>query len=52
MQQIASDPSKFFTDTSSKTCPSGTNPSSGLVNIFQNIGTDLTSARLLPNDTN
>jgi hypothetical protein len=50
MQQIASDPAKFFTDTSSKGCPSGANPSSGLVNIFQNIGTDLTSARLLPDD--
>jgi Flp pilus assembly protein TadG len=53
MQQVASDASKFFADSSSS-CPKGSspNPTSGLVNIFQNIGTDLTSARLLPDSTN
>jgi Flp pilus assembly protein TadG len=52
MQQIASDSSKFFADTSSQGCPSGVNSTSGLVNLFQNIGTSLTAGRMLPDNTN
>jgi Flp pilus assembly protein TadG len=48
---IASDSTKFFADSSSS-CPSGVNSTSGLTNLFQNIGTSLTSARMLPDNTN
>jgi len=52
LQQIASDPSKFFADTSSAAeCKNNANATSGLTNLFQNIGTDLTSARLIPDNT-
>lgn len=51
MSQIASDSSKFFADTSSQGCPSGSNSTAGLVNLFQNIGTSLTAGRLLPDNT-
>jgi hypothetical protein len=52
LKQIASDSSKFFADTTSN-CPAGLspNPTSALANLFQNIGTDLTSARLIPDNT-
>jgi Flp pilus assembly protein TadG len=48
---IASDPTKFYADTTAA-CPAGANPTSGLTNLFQNIGTSLTSARMLPDNTN
>lgn len=53
MRRIASDESKFFSDKVGGTsaCTSAAHSVSELVNIFQNIGTDLTSARLLPDDT-
>jgi hypothetical protein len=52
MQQIASDSTKFFSDTvgGTSSCTSAAQSLSDLIKIFQNIGTDLTSARLLPND--
>lgn len=52
MRQIASDSTKFFSDNQGgTTCTSTAHSISELVNIFQNIGTDLTSARLLPDNT-
>jgi Flp pilus assembly protein TadG len=53
MQQIASDPTKFFSDTTggSSTCTSAANSITQLNQIFQNIGIDATTARLLPNNT-
>jgi Flp pilus assembly protein TadG len=48
---IASDPTKFYADTTAA-CPAGANATSGLTNLFQNIGTSLTSARMLPDNTN
>jgi Flp pilus assembly protein TadG len=52
MQQIASDPTKFFSDNSAgSACPSGANPSSGLVNAFQGIAIQLLPPRLLPDGT-
>lgn len=52
MRQIASDASKFFSDQvgGTNSCTAAANPVSDLINIFQNIGTDLTSARLLPDN--
>ena len=44
-------PSYFYADTTAA-CPAGANPTSGLNNLFQNIGTSLTSARMLPDNTN
>jgi Flp pilus assembly protein TadG len=54
MQQIASDATKFFSDTSGgdTACISADNPSiTDLNSVFQNIGIDATTARLLPNNT-
>ena len=48
---IASDPTKFYADTTAA-CPAGANATSGLNNLFKNIGTSLTSARMLPDNTN
>jgi Flp pilus assembly protein TadG len=52
MQQIASDSSKFFSDTlgGTNSCTSAAQSVSDLIMIFQNIGTGLTSARLLSNN--
>jgi von Willebrand factor type A domain len=52
MQQIASDSSKFFSDTvgGTSSCTSAANSLTDLIKIFQNIGSDLSSARLLRND--
>jgi Flp pilus assembly protein TadG len=52
MQQIASDATRFFSDTvgGTSSCTSAARSISDLVQIFINIGTDLTSARLLRND--
>lgn len=47
---IATDPTKFYADTSAA-CPAGVNPPSGLNNLFKNIGTSLSSARMLPDIT-
>jgi hypothetical protein len=53
MQQIASSPSNFFSDYTatggSSTCVSASRPTSGLNTIFQEIGSDFTLARLIPN---
>jgi hypothetical protein len=53
IQGIASDPSKFYSDTSggSGSCTSS-NLASDLGTIFQNIGNSLTYTALLPNSTN
>jgi Flp pilus assembly protein TadG len=53
MQQMASKPSMFFSDTTGGTsCNSTINGASAdLVGIFTNIGTALTSPRLLSNNT-
>lgn len=48
---IASDPTKFYADTTAA-CPAGANATSGLNNLFKNIGTSLTSSRMLPDNTN
>jgi Flp pilus assembly protein TadG len=52
-EQIASDPSKFFSDTvgGSSTCTSSANSVSELVSIFKRIGTSLLNARLIPDET-
>jgi Flp pilus assembly protein TadG len=54
MQQIASDPTKFFADPAgvSPACTSPDNPSIASLNaVFQQIGIDATAPRLLPNNT-
>jgi len=53
MQQIASDSTKFYADTSggSNNCTSTANSISELVGIFQNVGSSVTVPRLLPNNT-
>jgi Flp pilus assembly protein TadG len=53
MQQIASDSTKYFSDTSGgdATCTSEANPISQLSQIFAYIGVDASTARLLPLDT-
>lgn len=53
MQQIASDSTKYFSDTSGgdAACTSQANPISQLSQIFSYIGTDASTARLLPLDT-
>ena len=53
MQQIASDPTKFFSDTvgGTSTCTSAANSISALNQIFQSIGTSLTTTRLMPDST-
>lgn len=53
MQQIASTPSMFFSDKQNgvTTCASSANSVSELVAIFSQIGTSLSSPRLLPNST-
>jgi hypothetical protein len=48
---IATAPAYFYADTTAA-CPAGANPTSGLSNLFKNIGTSLTSARMLPDNTN
>ena len=51
MQQIASDPTKYYSDDQgSDPCISGANPMVDLNQIFGNIGIDLTNARLLPDN--
>ena len=47
---IATDATKFYADTTAA-CPAGANPTAGLNNLFQNIGTSLTSSRMLPDNT-
>ncbi len=53
MQQIASSPSNFFSDYTAtggtSTCVSASRPTSNLDTIFQEIGSDMTHARLVPN---
>lgn len=52
MQQIASDPTKFFADTAgTSTCTSAAHSITDLNAIFQYIATDASSARLLPAST-
>jgi Flp pilus assembly protein TadG len=53
MQQIASDSTKYFSDTSggSAACTSSANPISELSQIFAYIGVDASTARLLPLNT-
>ncbi|HEY3779187.1 MAG TPA: hypothetical protein VGL35_14135 [Rhizomicrobium sp.] len=53
MQQIASDPTRYFSDTSGcdAACTSQANPISQLSQIFSYIGTDASTARLLPLNT-
>lgn len=53
MQQIASDSTKYFSDTSggSGTCVSNANPITELSQIFAYIGVDASTARLLPLNT-
>jgi hypothetical protein len=53
MQQIASDPTKYFSDSSGgdASCISQANSLSQLSQIFAYIGVDASTARLLPVDT-
>lgn len=53
LQQMASDPTKFFSDTTggTSTCTSAAHSITNLSAIFQYIGTDASSARLLPLST-
>jgi Flp pilus assembly protein TadG len=59
MEGIASTPSYFFSDytasesgtSTDKNCISASQPTSNLNQIFQDIGWDLTVARLIPNST-
>jgi hypothetical protein len=53
MQQIASDPTKFFSDTigGTSSCTSAVNSISALNQIFKSIGTSLTTTRLMPDST-
>lgn len=55
MEQIASSPSKFFSDYTatggSSACISASRPTTGLNQIFKAIAGDLTLARLIPNNT-
>ena len=51
MRQIASDDTKFFSDKLGGSCTSQAHSTSELVSIFQNVGTDMTSARLIPDNT-
>ncbi|MGH6889884.1 MAG: pilus assembly protein TadG-related protein [Rhizomicrobium sp.] len=53
MQEIASDSTKYFSDISGgdAACTSQANPISQLSQIFKYIGTDASTARLLPLDT-
>jgi hypothetical protein len=53
MQQIASDATKYFSDTSGGdvACTSAANPISQLSQIFSQIGVDASTARLLPLNT-
>jgi Flp pilus assembly protein TadG len=55
MEQMASSPSKFFSDYTatggSSSCISASRPTTGLNQIFKEIATDFTLARLLPNST-
>jgi len=53
MQQIASDPTKYFSDTSGgdSACTSAAHSISQLSQIFQYIGIDSSTARLLPLNT-
>lgn len=52
MQQIASDPTKFYSDTvgGASACTSAAQPVSELVSLFQSIAYSLVPPRLLPND--
>jgi hypothetical protein len=47
---IATSAAYFFADTSAA-CPAGANSTAGLSTLFGNIGTSLTGARLLPDNT-
>ena len=53
LQQMASDSTKFFSDQtgSNNSCNSAAHPITGLNQIFQTIGGDLTLARLIPDAT-
>jgi len=55
MQQIASAPSYFFSDYTatggSSSCVSASQPITGLSQIFQTIVTDLSTVKLIPNNT-
>jgi hypothetical protein len=53
MQQIASDSKKFYADTGSGSngCTSSAHSTSDLTQIFQTIGSTLTTTRLLPDNT-
>jgi len=55
MQQIASSPAYFFSDYTatggSSSCISAAQPITSLGQIFQAIATDLTNAKLIPNNT-
>ncbi|MBS0561635.1 MAG: hypothetical protein JSR21_16420 [Proteobacteria bacterium] len=51
MQQIASDASKFYTDTSSGSCTSSAHSVSDLVSLFQSLAQSLLPPRLLPDNT-
>ncbi len=55
MKQIASSPQNFFSDYTAtggtNSCVSASRPTSNLNAIFQEIGEDLTAARLIPNKT-
>lgn len=54
MQQIASDPSKFYSDTfgDKSSCTSAAQSVSELVSLFQSLAYSLLPPRLIPNDTN
>ena len=51
MQQIASDPSKFFSSASGTGCTSAANPTTALSSIFSAIGQTFRGTRLVPNST-
>ena len=55
MQQMASSPAYFFSDYTAaggtSSCISASQPVSGLNQIFKVIVTDLSSVKLIPNNT-
>jgi Flp pilus assembly protein TadG len=53
MQQIASDPTKFYSDGTgkAKSCQSTANTQNDLLGIFKNIANDLRTTQLVPNNT-
>ena len=53
MKQIAPDPTKFYSDNATETCPSTYHSNfTALNNVFTSIANDLHTTALIPNNTN